>query len=86
MPPDCGLITMQKSGVKENKTWLTLAFTMNATGIEKLPSMIIRKAECPQAFQKKSGAELGFYWRSNAKAWMTTILYQEWLNDWDAKL
>ncbi|KAG6863579.1 hypothetical protein C0993_010995, partial [Termitomyces sp. T159_Od127] len=77
MPPDRGLTMTQRSGVKGNKKQLNSAFTMNATGTEKLPPVIIGKAERPRAFQKKSGAQLGFYWRSNAKAQMTTILYQE---------
>ena len=86
MPPDQGLMNEPMSGVKGDKKQLTFAFTMNADGSEKLPPFIIGKAEKPRAFQKKSGAQLGFYYRSNAKAWMTTRLYQEWLYDWDAKL
>ena len=31
-------------------------------------------------------AQLDFYYQSNAKAWMITTLYQEWLLDWDRKL
>ena len=40
----------------------------------------------PRAFKKKTGKQLGFYYRNNATAWMTTVLYQEWLTDWDKKL
>lgn len=86
MPPDRGLMNKQTSGVKGNKKRLTYAFTMNADGSEKLPPVIIGKFERPRPFQRKSGAQLGFYYRSNAKAWMTTVLYQEWLHDWDVKL
>lgn len=86
MPPDRGLMDRPSSGTKGNKKRLTYAFTANADGSEKLPPFIIGKAAKPRAFQKKSGAELGFYYRSNAKAWMTTKFYQEWLRDWDQKL
>ena len=48
--------------------------------------MIIEKAQKPRAFHKKTGAQLGFYYQTNAKAWMTTKLYQEWISDWDHKL
>jgi len=41
---------------------------------------------CPRAFNKKTGQQLGFYYRNNTKAWMTGILYQEFLHDWDSKL
>lgn len=86
MPPDRGLLEKPSSGVKGNKKRLTYALTINADGSEKLPPFIIGKAQKPRAFQKKSGGELGFYYRSNAKAWMTMKLYQEWLLDWDSKL
>jgi hypothetical protein len=57
---------------------------MNADGIEKLPPVIIGKFEQLWPFQCKSGAQLGFYYWSNVKAWMTMVLYEEWLHDWDA--
>lgn len=60
--------------------------TTNADGSEKLPPFIIGKAAQPRAFKKKTGTELGFYYRSNAKAWMTAKLYQEWIQQWDHEL
>ncbi|KAF8231187.1 CENP-B protein [Tricholoma matsutake] len=74
------------SQVKENKKHLTYAFTTNADGSEKLPPLVMGKAARPCAFQKKTGAQLGFYYQNNAKAWMTTPQYQEWICDWDVKL
>ncbi|KAF8225681.1 DDE-domain-containing protein, partial [Tricholoma matsutake] len=55
-------------------------------GSEKLPAFIIGKAKKPCAFGNKMGTQLGFYYCNNAKAWMTTALYQEWLQEWDCKL
>ena len=83
MPPDHGLTDEKCLGVKGKKVQLTFAFTMNADGTEKLEPIIIGKAKKPRAFNKKTGNKLGFYYRNNAKAWMTTSLYQEWLQDWD---
>jgi hypothetical protein len=40
----------------------------------------------PRAFNKKTGAQLGVYYRNNAKAWMTAYLYQEWIQQWDCEL
>jgi DDE superfamily endonuclease len=60
MPPDHGLMDKPSSGMKGNKKHLTYAFTTNADGSEKLPPLIIGKAAKPRAFQKKSGAQLGF--------------------------
>jgi hypothetical protein len=86
MPPDQGLSNTQQSGVKGKKARLTYLFTANADGSLKLPPLIIGKARKPRAFKNKTGSQLGFYYRNNAKAWMTASLYQEWLLDWDRKL
>ena len=86
MPPDRGLMDRQASGVKESKKRLMYAFTANADGSEKLPAFIIGKAARPRAFNKKTSKQLGFYYRNNAKAWMTAVLYQEWITAWDEEL
>ena len=86
MTPDRGLSDRKQSGVKSKKTRLTYAFTANADGSEKLPPFIIGKAARPRAFNKKTGAQLGFYYWNNAKAWMTTQLYQDWIQRWDEQL
>jgi hypothetical protein len=77
LAPDRGLSNRQQSGIKGKKNRLTYALTCNADGSEKFPPFIIGKAARPRPFQKKTGAQLGFYYRNNAKAWMTTQLYQE---------
>ncbi|KNZ72527.1 Tigger transposable element-derived protein 6, partial [Termitomyces sp. J132] len=86
MPPDQGLSDKQHAGVKGRKVRLTYAFTANADGSEKLCPMVIGKANMLHAFQKKTGAQLGFDYHSNAKAWMTASLYQNWLEQWDHEL
>jgi hypothetical protein len=83
MAPDRGLMNRSISGVKADKKRYTIAFTMNADGTEKLPPFFIGHFWKPRAFNKKTGEDLGFYYRCNAKAWMTTVLYQEWLGRWD---
>ncbi|KIJ26256.1 hypothetical protein M422DRAFT_192479 [Sphaerobolus stellatus SS14] len=86
MVPDRGLTDKKQSGVKDTKVRLTYAFTMNADGTEKLLPFIIGKANKPCTFERKSGAEVGFYYQTNAKAWMTMLLYQEWIRQWDREL
>ena len=76
-PPDRGMATHKISGKKKNKFWITIFFVCNATGTEKLPLFFIGKYANPRCFQKKSGKELGFYYRNNKKAWMTAILFEE---------
>jgi DDE superfamily endonuclease len=86
LPPDRGLADKRRSGVKGQKVRLTYAFTSNADGSEKLKPFIIGKAKKPRAFGKKTGPQLGFYYRNNAKAWMTASVYQEWIREWDQTL
>ncbi|KDQ32381.1 hypothetical protein PLEOSDRAFT_154560 [Pleurotus ostreatus PC15] len=86
MPPDRGLRDKPSAGVKGNKKQLTYALTVNTSGSEKHTPLVIGQAAKPRAFQKKTGAQLGFYYRNNVKAWMVTTIYQEWIQDWDKKL
>ena len=48
--------------------------------------MVIGKAFKPRAFNNKTGGQLGFSYRNNAKAWMTSEIYQGWLREWDHDL
>jgi hypothetical protein len=86
MPPDRGLSDKKHAGVKGNKVRLTFALTSNADGSVKKEAFIIGKAQKPRAFCGKSGKQLGFYYRNNAKAWMTGVLYGEWIKKWDDDL
>ena len=86
MTPDRGLSDHKQSGVKGKKNRLTYAFTSNADGSEKRPPFVIGKAARPRAFKKKTGAQLGFNYQNNAKAWMTAHLYQDWIQQWDREL
>lgn len=76
-PPDRGMATHKISGKKKNKFRVTIFFACNATGTEKLPPFFIGKSAKPRCFQKKTGKQLGFYYRNNKKAWMTAILFEE---------
>ena len=86
MSPDRGLTDREQPGVNGEKNRLTYAFTSNADGSEKLPPFVIGKPAKPRAFNRKTGNQLGFYYRNNAKAWMTALLYQEWIYQWDQEL
>ena len=86
MPPDYGLSNKHTSGVKGKKHRLTYFFVTNADGSQKLFPLVIGKAQKPHAFKNKTAMQLGFNYRNNAKAWMTSSIYQEWLLDWNRKL
>jgi len=86
MAPDTTIAARQIEGSKKDKTRLTIAFGANADGSEKLQPFFIGHANKPRAFKKKSGEELGFYYRSNTKAWMTGLFFQEWLKRFDCSM
>ena len=86
MAPDRGLSDCKQSGVKGKKTQLAYTFTSNASGFEKLHPIVIGTAQWPWAFNKKSGTQLGFCYQNNATAWMTTEIYQAWIQEWDNEL
>ena len=75
--PDRGMATITLSGVKKSKQRITILFGCNADGSEKLPLFFIGKAARPRCFRKKTGQELGFYYRNNKTAWMTAALFEE---------
>ena len=86
LPLDHGLANQKNNGVKGSKVRLTYVFATNADSSEKRPLLIIGKAHKPQCFKNKTGEMLGFLYRNNAKAWMTSELYQEWLMKWNHEL
>ncbi|XP_046684859.1 tigger transposable element-derived protein 6-like [Homalodisca vitripennis] len=65
-------------GGKHSKERLTLLVTVNMDGSEKLKPLLIGKAAKPRCF--KGIQSFPVTYRSNKKAWMTTELFNEWLN------
>lgn len=76
-PPDRRLATHQMSGKKRSKFCITLGFTCNANGSEKMPVLFIGKSKWPRCFKAMSPAQHGFYYRHNKKAWMTKEIFEE---------
>jgi len=83
MPPDRTIASKQISGIKGDKARITIALTTNCDGSEYIEPFFIGHANKPRCFQKKTGAELGFQYRSNKKAWMTTLIFQDWLKSFN---
>ena len=86
MAPDRTIARRQIEGSKKDKTRLTFVFAANADGSHKMEPLIIGHAQRPRAFNRKSGEQLGFYYRSNAKAWMTGLIFREWLQKMDQQM
>lgn len=87
MAPDWGLMKENQKGVKADKRHISYALTMNAMGTERLPPLVIGTARCPTAFGScKEPKSFSYQYAYNKKAWMTQIIFTEWLRDWDLKI
>jgi hypothetical protein len=65
------------------KDRLTLLFCANASGDLKVKPLLVYHSENPRAFKKckVQKTQLNIMWRSNSKAWVTRILFVEWINE-----
>lgn len=63
------------------KERITLLLGTNASGDMKLKPLLINNSATPRAFstQKIVKEDLPVIWKHNKKAWMTQILFQEWV-------
>ena len=86
MCSDCGLTKETTSGHKVVKKQITYSMCGNTDGSDILQPFVIGKPAKPQAFKGKAGAQLSFHYHNNAKAWMTSILFEEWLEKWNGIL
>ena len=86
LAPDRTIATRQLEGMKKDKARISIALCANSDGTEKDELLFIGHAAKPRAFNKKSGKELGFFYRNNKKAWMTSLIFQEWLQLFDSRM
>lgn len=85
-PPDRGLSSKRMSGKKISKFRITLLFVCNQDGSEKEPLMFIGRYKKPRCFGGKNAPPHGHYYRNNSKAWMTAVLFEEYIKQLDAKM
>ena len=71
------------AGGKLSKERLTILATVSMTG-EKLPLLAIGKSDNPRCF--KGLKRLPVSYRANKKAWMTGVLFEEYLRDLDKRM
>ena len=67
---------------------LTICFCCNSDASERLPVWFVGTARRPQAFSAASIniENLGCQWRYNARAWMTSTIFKEWLLWFDQRM
>ncbi|CAG8825535.1 11174_t:CDS:2, partial [Racocetra persica] len=71
---------------KKNKECISVSLCANADRSHKLAPLIIGKYTKPRCFKNVKINNLTMTYRSNAKAWMLVILFQEWLQDFDYQI
>lgn len=72
-------------GGKRSKERLTAALCVNLEGEFERP-FVIGKAARPRCFKNLSLDCLPVKWTSNRKAWMTTLLFEEWIRSLDRRM
>jgi hypothetical protein len=78
--PKQGLADQSLAGKKQKKDCISVLFTTNADGSEKLPALYLGKSKQPQCFKsfegkRRTGQELSFDCHNNKKAWMTKVIF-----------
>ena len=74
-----------RKGIKTSKDRITVLLACSAAG-EKLTPLVIGKAANPRCFRGVDKALLPVTYRSNRKAWVTSVLFSEWLERLNAKV
>ena len=70
--------------VKKSKKHLTLLLGANMDGSDKIKPMVIGIAVQPRCFRGVQSLPVPY--KSNAKAWMTSPIWTEWLQQFDRKM
>lgn len=84
MPPDQGLAKQNDHGVSGVKARVTVVLATNANGSDQTTLSSIGRAEKPKPFKGKHGRDahnIRYFW--NKKEWMTTVIFREWITEWD---
>ncbi|XP_066956270.1 tigger transposable element-derived protein 1-like [Macrobrachium rosenbergii] len=68
-------------GHKAGKERLTLLFGANASSDLKLKPLLVYLAENPRALKGIFKSQLPVIWKSNKKAWVTLMVFEDWFND-----
>ncbi|XP_056649105.1 tigger transposable element-derived protein 4-like [Diorhabda sublineata] len=66
-------------GGKLSKERITILLGANMSGTEKLPILLIGKSKSPRCF--KGVKTLPVNYQNNEKAWMTSIIFSDWLRN-----
>jgi hypothetical protein len=83
LEPNKTLATGPVSGTKKCKQRISVALCANADGSDKLKPLVIGKAARPRCFPKTFNVQTVVDYHYNQKAWMTAIIFQQFLEGFD---
>ena len=86
VPPNRGLCTKAMAGRKEENFRIMVGLACNADGSEKWPLIFIGFLRKPCCFKSHTAASMGIYYRNNKTAWMTRLLFEEWIKGMDLEM
>lgn len=85
--PDCtnkSLVREGYSGSEQSKERITVLLCTNMSGTEKLTPLIIGNSLKPRCFEGIKSLPVDY--ESNPKSWMTSSLWNKWLEKFDTKI
>ena len=76
----------QLSSSKKAINRITVPCCANMSGSNKCKLLVIGKSKKPHCFAGINVECLPVTYRANKNAWMTSVLFEEWITNWDAAL
>jgi hypothetical protein len=81
MPPSQSLSSINRAGVRKDKTRISMICCVNASGTDRLPIWVIGNTCKPRALRNINVSAIGIRWQWNKNAWTNQIIMREWLLD-----
>ena len=72
------------TGGKQSKTRISVLFCVNKSGTHKLKPLVIGKSKKPRCFQNVKSLPVEY--TNNTKAWMTSVIFLDFLRSFDLDL
>ena len=70
LSPSRGLSTQARTGVRKDKSRISMICCINASGTDRLSIQFIGKYQAPRALRNSNIQVVGGQWRWNKKTWM----------------
>ncbi len=87
LPPNKTLSNKKSvNGVKLSKARVSVALCANQSGTDKCKPMVIHKYERPRCFGKVWNPNSVVHYYYNSKAWMTQLVFHDWLRKFNHRM